>query len=31
VQRGRKKYSKADPEKQDAFVDALKKTSKSTT
>jgi transposase len=31
VQRGRKKYSKADPEKQDAFVDDLKKTSKSTT
>jgi transposase len=28
VQRGRKKYRKADTEKQDAFVDAVKKTSK---
>ena len=31
LQRGRKKYSKADPEKQDAFVEALKKTPKSAT
>jgi len=31
VQRGRKKYSKTDTEKQDAFVDTLKKTSKSKT
>lgn len=29
VQRGRKKYSKADPEKEAAFIDDLKKTSKS--
>ena len=28
VQRGRKKYRKADTGKQDAFVDAVKKTSK---
>jgi transposase len=28
VQRGRKKYSKADTEKQEAFVESLKKTSK---
>ncbi len=31
VQRGRKKYGKADTGKQDAFVDTLKKTPKSTT
>jgi len=31
LQRGRKKYSKADPEKQAAFVEALKKTPKSAT
>ena len=31
LQRGRKKYSKADPEKQEAFVEALKKTPKSAT
>ena len=31
LQRGRKKYSKADPEKQEACVEALKKTSKSAT
>jgi transposase len=31
LQRGRKKYIKADPEKQEAFVEALKKTPKSAT
>ena len=31
LQRGRQKYSKADPEKQEAFVEALKKTPKSAT
>lgn len=31
VQRGRKKYGKADTEKQEAFVDTLKKTPESTT
>ena len=31
LQRGRKKYSKADHEKQEAFVEALKKTPKSAT